>query len=209
MSQFSFGAVVSNPVLQPTQQRCYRHYTRYIIWTLLLFARLSFCGFTAHIGRTLPHYRGSYITRTRWDSSERVTNWSQRPLSLQHTTNTTDEHPCPQRNSNPPSQKIERPQSNALDCTANAIRVLSILHVSTACRIVQHVCWQPFNLLCRDLREHKMHFAITTTLNYNTIRAAQSEHFYRPVCTVVEVLCYKSEGRWFDSRWCHWNFSLT
>ena len=27
--------------------------------------------------------------------------------------------------------------------------------------------------------------------------------------TVVNVLCYKSEGRWFDSRWCHWNFSLT
>jgi hypothetical protein len=27
--------------------------------------------------------------------------------------------------------------------------------------------------------------------------------------TVVKVLCYKSEGRWFDSRWCHWNFSLT
>ena len=27
--------------------------------------------------------------------------------------------------------------------------------------------------------------------------------------TVVKVLFYKSEGRWFDSRWCHWNFSLT
>ena len=26
--------------------------------------------------------------------------------------------------------------------------------------------------------------------------------------TVVKVLCYKSEGHWFDSRWCHWNFSL-
>jgi hypothetical protein len=26
---------------------------------------------------------------------------------------------------------------------------------------------------------------------------------------VVGVLCYKLEGRWFDSRWCHWNFSLT
>jgi len=26
---------------------------------------------------------------------------------------------------------------------------------------------------------------------------------------VVKVLCYKSEGRWFDSRWSHWNFSLT
>ena len=23
------------------------------------------------------------------------------------------------------------------------------------------------------------------------------------------VLCYKSEGRWFDPSWCHWNFSLT
>ena len=22
-------------------------------------------------------------------------------------------------------------------------------------------------------------------------------------------LCYKSEGRWFDSRWFHWNISLT
>ena len=26
--------------------------------------------------------------------------------------------------------------------------------------------------------------------------------------TVVKALCYKSEGRWFSSRWCHWNFSL-
>ena len=22
--------------------------------------------------------------------------------------------------------------------------------------------------------------------------------------TVVKVLCYKSEGRWFDPRWCQW-----
>ena len=27
--------------------------------------------------------------------------------------------------------------------------------------------------------------------------------------TVVKVLCYKAEGSWFDSRWCHWKFSLT
>ena len=26
---------------------------------------------------------------------------------------------------------------------------------------------------------------------------------------VVKVLRYKSEGRWFDSRWFHWNFSVT
>jgi len=27
--------------------------------------------------------------------------------------------------------------------------------------------------------------------------------------TVVKVLCYKSEGRWFNYRWFHWNFSLS
>ena len=27
--------------------------------------------------------------------------------------------------------------------------------------------------------------------------------------TVAKALHYKSEGRWFDSRWCQWNFSLT
>ena len=26
--------------------------------------------------------------------------------------------------------------------------------------------------------------------------------------TVVRVLCYESEGRWFDPSWCHWNVSL-
>ena len=26
---------------------------------------------------------------------------------------------------------------------------------------------------------------------------------------VVKVLCYKSEGRWFDPSWCQWNFSST
>ena len=25
---------------------------------------------------------------------------------------------------------------------------------------------------------------------------------------MVKGLCYNSEGRWFDSRWCRWNFSL-
>jgi hypothetical protein len=28
------------------------------------------------------------------------------------------------------------------------------------------------------------------------------------VAQLVEELRYKPEGRGFDSRWCHWNFSL-
>jgi len=33
-------------------------------------------------------------------------------------------------------------------------------------------------------------------------------HFVDRGSTVVKVLCYKLGGRWFDSRWYHWNFSL-
>jgi hypothetical protein len=29
------------------------------------------------------------------------------------------------------------------------------------------------------------------------------------VVQLVEALCYKPEGRGFDSRWYHWNFSST
>ena len=31
----------------------------------------------------------------------------------------------------------------------------------------------------------------------------------RAVAQLVEALRYKPEGRGFDFRWCHWNFSLT
>jgi len=27
--------------------------------------------------------------------------------------------------------------------------------------------------------------------------------------SAVTVLCYKSEGHWFDPSWCQWSFSLT
>ena len=40
--------------------------------------------------------------------------------------------------------------------------------------------------------------------------ALGSTHPLTEICgsTVVKVLRYKSEGRWFDPRWCDWNFSL-
>ena len=41
--------------------------------------------------------------------------------------------------------------------------------------------------------------------NIDTSQTAEREHG----STVVKVLCYKSEGRWFDPSWRHWNFSLT
>jgi hypothetical protein len=37
----------------------------------------------------------------------------------------------------------------------------------------------------------------------------ESDYNSLAVEQLVEALRYKPEGRWFDSRWCHWNFSLT
>jgi hypothetical protein len=34
-------------------------------------------------------------------------------------------------------------------------------------------------------------------------------HLGHAVVLLVEALRYKSEGHGFDSRWCHWNLSLT
>jgi hypothetical protein len=41
------------------------------------------------------------------------------------------------------------------------------------------------------------------TNNYSLFRNTHA------LAQLVEALCHKPEGRGFDSRWCHWNFSLT
>jgi hypothetical protein len=51
--------------------------------------------------------------------------------------------------------------------------------------------------LCGSLR--------TSCAQYKTSFVAT----YRISLLFVTYNCYKSEGRGFDSRWCHWNFSLT
>jgi hypothetical protein len=42
------------------------------------------------------------------------------------------------------------------------------------------------------------------TINSNNIFFSR-----HAVAKMVEALRYKPEGCGFDSRWCHWNFSLT
>ena len=45
-------------------------------------------------------------------------------------------------------------------------------------------------------------FYILTKI-FITVKYVSSGHV---VAQLVEALRYKSEGRGFDSRWCHWNF---
>jgi hypothetical protein len=65
-----------------------------------------------------------------------------------------------------------------------------------------------YSTLQCDPENNKNHYSFTnspTKTKVNTVSYFQS----RTGCRVVKVLRYKSEGRWFDPRWCHWNFSLT
>jgi hypothetical protein len=41
------------------------------------------------------------------------------------------------------------------------------------------------------------------------IKQAELDGAYDAVAQLVEALRYKKEGRGFDSRWSHWNFSVT
>jgi hypothetical protein len=47
---------------------------------------------------------------------------------------------------------------------------------------------------------------LTTT---EVTRGVAISKFGHAVAQSVEARRYKSEGHGFDSRWCHWNFSLT
>jgi len=57
----------------------------------------------------------------------------------------------------------------------------------------------------------KMIITLTSSFHlYNScIHVLIPAHCQFDLNVELKVLRYKSEGRWFDSRWCHWNFSLT
>jgi hypothetical protein len=50
-------------------------------------------------------------------------------------------------------------------------------------------------------------------VKYGTARLTTDDNIKRrrkdAVAQLIEALPYKPEGHGFDSRWCHWNFSLT
>ena len=54
-------------------------------------------------------------------------------------------------------------------------------------------------------RWHKTAFVILDRQDLSYFQQTHCEIGHR-CSTVVKVLCYKSEGRWFDPSWCHWIF---
>jgi len=53
----------------------------------------------------------------------------------------------------------------------------------------------------------KKYFQSFSTSHVNAISTSDIREY--AMAQLVEAKRYKPEGRGFDSRWCHWNFSLT
>jgi len=49
---------------------------------------------------------------------------------------------------------------------------------------------------------------MATALKKKKKKTGQIDRCIYNTQTVVKVLCYTSEGCWFDPSWCNWNFSL-
>jgi len=68
--------------------------------------------------------------------------------------------------------------------------------------IVQLCVFYHFLHSCEELNP-KICFTLLLILDQHTDQLGHA------VAQLVEALRYKSEGRGFDSRWCHLNFSFT
>jgi hypothetical protein len=100
-------------------------HTLLIIKFWSVWSAFIFYGPKADLGSKPPHCTGFYITHTAallWTSDQSVTGTGTVPT--QHTTNTTDEQPCPQRDWNRQTAipSIELVQTYPVVCIATGVR---------------------------------------------------------------------------------------
>ena len=103
------------------------------------------------------------------------------------------------------------------------IATLMLQYCYTSVTILLHLCYNIATILlqyCYTCTSIKRGLSLSTFFLCiqhlpDDGRSGQPKHFV--LCnttvadrgsTVAKVLRYKSEGRWFDPRWCHWNFPL-
>jgi hypothetical protein len=84
---------------------------------------------------------------------------------------------------------------------------ISVIAVFSRAHLVSYV--RPMNQL-RDFTSSLYPLHINITLSYKRFSdQTLCAGITLLVAQLVEALRYNLEGRGFDSRWCHWNFSLT
>ena len=85
---------------------------------------------------------------------------------------------------------------NLYICKLNYFGVLCNIHFKEHLPEDGHNAWPKHVAGCAVYNIINLHICICTGWGH-------------AVAHLVETLRYKPEGRGFDSRWCHWNFSVT
>jgi len=90
------------------------------------------------------------------------------------------------------------------------VRYLIIAYCSYSSSVYTIVVTMLQIIIQRFAQEIWLHVHICLPRERNEVRLVSCRDHRLPVVYAInEVLCYKSEGRWFDRSWCHWKFSLT
>jgi hypothetical protein len=106
-----------------------------------------------------------------------------------------------------------------VDCNAEVIRLLffsdSIIvgHYQRTFKIAHVPCSVTSHHIYTDsytiIRHNEIqNLSLIKDSNMQEVYHMFVYHWGHAVAQLVEALHYKSEGSGFDSRWCHWNFSL-
>ena len=88
-------------------------------------------------------------THTRQDSSDRVTRFLQGPLTTQHTAKRSDEHPCPQWDSNLQSQ-----QSSVCRPVPQTQARIQVFYAPGPKKILRHPPICSYSVMCKQ-KQHK------------------------------------------------------
>jgi len=94
------------------------------------------------------------------------------------------------------SQNVDTIQMSFEKMLISILRSLIQVVRHNSCRLIGDISIDPNSVFALD----------PPPPNTPRIYSASDTHSGNRGSTVVKVLCYKSEGRWFDPSWCQWIF---
>jgi len=87
---------------------------------------------------------------------------------------------------------------------SNLVNKANLVHnFSLVCLFLFSIC---FGQLCVHHQEKQLYVCDTGTCYSVLTTVWYTSNVVDRGSTVAKVLCYKSDGRWFDPSWCQWIF---
>ena len=136
-------------------------------------------------------------TYAKQNSSEWVISSSQRLFPTQHTTNTTDEHPNPQWDSNPWSQQWSGCRQQRIILQYFCITVATISKKNKSCSTLIHFFKLHCQILIHVKRSYKMTFKVVHASFIDILSTHQNTDFYNFINSCY-IIVYKKQNIFSD-----------